>query len=104
MAPQDGLPELRLLSKGTFTRPVSGRHLTFNPVIDLTTTVGDNNTLYIWRRNEELVSKYTERNQTVSAIRWKEDGTLFTLLHAPSACLFFSFANQGKSSSVKSNS
>lgn len=81
MASQDGYPQLRLLSKGTFTPPVSGRHFTLNPVIDLATTVGDGNVLYIWRPNEELVSKYTERHQTVSAIRWKEDGNFPSLRH-----------------------
>ncbi|KAM7209237.1 Anaphase-promoting complex, cyclosome, subunit 4 domain containing protein [Naviculisporaceae sp. PSN 640] len=74
MAPQDGNLLLPLLNKGTFTPPVSGRHFTLNPVISLTATVGDGNVLYIWRPNDELVSKYSERQQTVSAIRWKEDG------------------------------
>ncbi|KAK4218072.1 anaphase-promoting complex, cyclosome, subunit 4-domain-containing protein [Rhypophila decipiens] len=74
MATEAGPQQLRLVSKGTFNPPVSGHHLTLNPVIELTTTVGDGNVLYVWRPKDELVSKYTERNQTVSAIRWKEDG------------------------------
>ncbi|KAK3333189.1 anaphase-promoting complex, cyclosome, subunit 4-domain-containing protein [Cercophora scortea] len=66
--------ELPLFSTSTLNAPVSGGHLTCNPVIDLTATVGDENVLYIWRANDQLVSKHTERGQKVDVIRWKEDG------------------------------
>ncbi|KAK3939910.1 anaphase-promoting complex, cyclosome, subunit 4-domain-containing protein [Diplogelasinospora grovesii] len=71
MAPE----ELQLFSQSTVSSPVAGGHIACNPVIDLTATVGDGgNVLYIWRANDQMVSKHTERNQKVEAIRWKEDG------------------------------
>lgn len=54
--------------------PVSGKQIACNPVIDLTATVGDGNIIYVWRGSNQLVSKHTERNQKVDAIKWKEDG------------------------------
>ncbi|KAK3692238.1 anaphase-promoting complex, cyclosome, subunit 4-domain-containing protein [Podospora appendiculata] len=66
--------ELPLFSTSTLSVPVSGGHLACNPVIDLAAAVGDENVLYIWRANDQLVSKHTERGQKVDAIKWKEDG------------------------------
>ncbi len=67
--------ELRHLSASKLSAPVTGGHLTCNPVIDLTATAGDGgNVLYVWRANDQLVGKHVERNQKVEAIKWKEDG------------------------------
>lgn len=66
--------QLQLFSSGTLSVPVSGKQIACNPVIDLTATVGDGNTIYVWRGSNQLVSKHTERNQKVDAIKWKEDG------------------------------
>ncbi|KAK0711407.1 anaphase-promoting complex, cyclosome, subunit 4-domain-containing protein [Lasiosphaeris hirsuta] len=67
--------ELSLFSSSKLSMHVSGRHLASNPVIDLTATVGDGGSvLCIWRANDQLVSKHTERNQKAEALKWKEDG------------------------------
>ncbi|KAK4190457.1 anaphase-promoting complex subunit 4 [Podospora australis] len=70
------MPELKLLSQSTLTTPISGgRHIACNPTIDLTATAGDaNSTLYVWRANDQVVSKHSQRGAKVEAIRWKEDG------------------------------
>ncbi|KAH8889355.1 hypothetical protein GQ53DRAFT_690575 [Thozetella sp. PMI_491] len=69
---EDGAPGL--VTKTAFSIPVSGGQLAPNPVIELTATVGDGNTLLIWRADNQPVTKYTERNLKIHAIRWKEDG------------------------------
>ncbi|KAK3504548.1 anaphase-promoting complex, cyclosome, subunit 4-domain-containing protein [Neurospora crassa] len=66
--------QLQLFSSSALSVPVSGKQIVCNPVIDLTATVGDGNTIYVWRGSNQLVSKHTERNQKVDAIKWKEDG------------------------------
>ncbi|KAK3357076.1 anaphase-promoting complex, cyclosome, subunit 4-domain-containing protein [Lasiosphaeria hispida] len=67
--------ELSLFSSSKLSVPVLGGRLASNPVIDLTATVGDGgNVLCIWRANDQLVSKHTERNQKAEALKWKEDG------------------------------
>ncbi|KAK1781007.1 anaphase-promoting complex, cyclosome, subunit 4-domain-containing protein [Copromyces sp. CBS 386.78] len=66
--------QLQLFSSSTLSVPVSGKLIACNPVIDLTATVGDVNVIYVWRGSNQLVSKHTERNQKVDAIKWKEDG------------------------------
>ncbi|KAK3368118.1 anaphase-promoting complex, cyclosome, subunit 4-domain-containing protein [Podospora didyma] len=72
MAPRE---ELRLFGSSTLSAPVSGDLLACNPTIDLTASVGDGSSaLYIWRANNQVVSKHTERSQKVDAIKWKEDG------------------------------
>ena len=68
--------ELKLLSKTTLSTPVSGGNVTVNPAIGLTATVGEGNTILIWRGDGQSVTRYTERNQKVEAVRWKEDGKL----------------------------
>jgi len=77
MPRHDGRFHLKLLSTTTLTTPVTGGHLACNPVIDLTATVGEGNVLSIWRPNQQLVSKHTERNQKIAAIRWKDDGIYY---------------------------
>lgn len=68
-------PELKLLGTSTLSAPVTGGHLACNPAIDLTATVGEGGTaLHVWRANDQLVSKHTERGKKVEGIRWKEDG------------------------------
>jgi len=78
MAP---VAQLALFSASKLSTPIWGGHVACNPAIDLTATVGDaSNILFVWRANDQLVSKHTERNQKASAVRWKEDGTaLFSL-------------------------
>ncbi|KAK0623214.1 anaphase-promoting complex component Cut20/Apc4 [Immersiella caudata] len=67
--------KLGLFSSSKLSTPVSGGHLACNPAIDLTATAGDaGNILVVWRANDQLVSKHTERNQKVLAVKWKEDG------------------------------
>ncbi|KAJ4421258.1 hypothetical protein N0V85_000243 [Neurospora sp. IMI 360204] len=66
--------QLQLFCSSTLSVPVSGKQIACNPVIDLTATVGDGNVIYVWRGSNQLVSKHTERNQKVDAIKWKEDG------------------------------
>lgn len=66
--------QLQLFNSSTLSVPVTGKQIACNPVIDLTATVGDGNVIYIWRGSNQLVSKHTERNQKVDAIKWKEDG------------------------------
>ncbi|KAK0722752.1 anaphase-promoting complex, cyclosome, subunit 4-domain-containing protein [Lasiosphaeria miniovina] len=68
--------ELQLLGSSTLTAPVSGGQVACNPAFNLTATVGDGSAvLHIWRANDnQLISKHTERNQKVEAIKWKEDG------------------------------
>ena len=69
------LPKLRLFSATALSAPVTGGHIACNPAIDLTATAGEaNSTLHVWRANDQLVSKHTERGRKVEAIRWKEDG------------------------------
>ncbi|KAK0621351.1 anaphase-promoting complex, cyclosome, subunit 4-domain-containing protein [Bombardia bombarda] len=65
---------LRLFSMSKVSTPVTNGHFACNPVVDLTATVGEGNELYIWRANGQVVSRHTERNQKVDAIKWKEDG------------------------------
>jgi anaphase-promoting complex subunit 4 len=89
-------PKLGLFSSSKLSTPVSGGHLACNPVIDLTATVGDaGNVLFVWRANDQLVSKHTERNQKALAVKWKEDGGVslpfFFSLCAP--CLHFTQVN-----------
>ncbi|KAK4455960.1 anaphase-promoting complex subunit 4 [Podospora aff. communis PSN243] len=68
-------PKLGLFSSSKLSTPVSGGHLACNPVIDLTATVGDTgNVLFVWRANDQLVSKHAERNQKALAVKWKQDG------------------------------
>jgi len=67
--------QLALFSTTRLDTPVSGGLLACSPALDLTATVGDGNTLYVWRPNDQLVSKHTERSKQISAIRWKQDGT-----------------------------
>jgi hypothetical protein len=67
--------ELMLLSTSKLSSPVTGGLITYNPVIDLAATAGDGSSvLHIWRANDQLVCKHTERNQKVDAICWKKDG------------------------------
>ena len=67
--------ELELFSTSKLGAPASGGHLACNPVIDLSATVGDaGSVLCVWRANDQLVSKHTERGQRAEALRWKEDG------------------------------
>ena len=77
--------ELKLLSKTTLSTPVFGGNVTANPAIGLTATVGEGNTVLIWRGDGQPVTKYTERNQKVEAVRWKEDGKFESFLTLDSA-------------------
>lgn len=65
---------LLLFSAGASSTPVSAGHFAINPVIDLAASAGEDNVLYLWRPNDDMVSKHTERNRKIEAIKWKEDG------------------------------
>ncbi|KAK5654122.1 hypothetical protein OQA88_7553 [Cercophora sp. LCS_1] len=68
--------KLRPLSASKLSVPATDSKITCNPVIDLASTIGDEGkALYIWRANDQLVSKHTENGQKAEAVKWKEDGT-----------------------------
>lgn len=70
----------RLFSASKLSAPAVDGQVACNPVIDLTSTIGDDGSaLYIWRANDQLVSKHTEHGQKVQAVKWKEDGKCFSL-------------------------
>jgi hypothetical protein len=70
----DDATELKLFSKSTFASPVNGGNLVCCPTIDMAASAGDGNILYVWRANGQVVSKHNERNQSVQAMTWKDDG------------------------------
>jgi WD40 repeat protein len=72
---------LKPFSRSTIGAAVSNGKFTCNPTIDLIATVGDDGTVYIWRANDQLVAKHTERSNQVGGIRWKEDGVCLHLDH-----------------------
>lgn len=71
----DNTPGLALLSESPLPNPVAAGLIAWSPTTDLAATVGDQDSaLFIRRPGGETVSKHTERDRKVQALRWKSDG------------------------------
>ncbi|KAI1128554.1 anaphase-promoting complex, cyclosome, subunit 4-domain-containing protein [Nemania abortiva] len=68
--------ELSLVHELRLEPRVHGGIVTYNPTIELFAGAGGPTTLQIWRMNNQIVAKNSQRGERVSvqAVRWKPDG------------------------------
>ncbi|KAI1433985.1 anaphase-promoting complex, cyclosome, subunit 4-domain-containing protein [Xylaria sp. CBS 124048] len=68
--------KLDLLSESTLEPRISDGIITYNPTIEIFAGAAGPATLQIWRTNNQVVAKSTQRTEkeTVQAVRWKPDG------------------------------
>ncbi|KAI0527821.1 anaphase-promoting complex, cyclosome, subunit 4-domain-containing protein [Xylaria bambusicola] len=68
--------ELRLLHESRLEPRLHGGIVTYNPTIELFAGAAGPTTLQIWRANNQVVTKNSQRGDraSVQAVRWKSDG------------------------------
>ncbi|KAK5632045.1 hypothetical protein RRF57_007759 [Xylaria bambusicola] len=68
--------ELRLVHESRLEPGLHGGIITYNPTIELFAGAAGPTTLQIWRANNQVVTKSSQRGEraSVQAVRWKSDG------------------------------